>query len=106
MSVWNLDEKERKYNKLEKDIDVDILIIGGGLTGLNTAYYLQSKENICVVDANIIGHGVTLNSTAKINYFQQIIYTQIEKATNFEKASKYLYSQLEAIDNLIKIIKT
>ena len=106
MSVWNLDEKERKYNKLEKDIDVDILIIGGGLTGLNTAYYLQSKENICVVDANIIGHGVTLNSMAKINYFQQRIYTQIEKATNFEKASKYLYSQLEAIDNLIKIIKT
>lgn len=106
MSVWNLNEKKRKYIELDKDISTDILIIGGGLTGLNTAYYLQSMENICVVDANIIGHVVTLNSTAKINYFQQRIYTDIEKATNFESASKYLYSQLEAIENLVKIIKS
>ncbi len=91
--------------KLDQDISVDVLIIGGGLTGLNTAYYLQSMENICVVDANIVGHGVTLNSTAKINYFQQGIYSQIKETTNYEKAKKYLVLQKEAIDNLKKIIK-
>jgi len=105
MSIWSLNEKKRKHEILNKDIEVDILIIGGGLTGLNIAYYLQSKENICVVDANVIGHGVTLNSTAKIDYFQQRIYTQIENASTFDNASKYLYSQLEAIENLVKIIK-
>ena len=105
MSIWNLSEEKREYKELNKDLSVDVLIIGGGLTGLNTAYYLQSMENVCVVDANIIGHGVTLNSTAKINYFQQCIYSQIINDSTYNNALIYLKSQKEAIDNLIKIIK-
>lgn len=105
MSIWNLHDKKLAYQELDKDLSVNILIIGGGLTGLNTSYYLQSEKGVCVVDANLVGYGTTLNSTAKINYFQQRIYTQIVKATNFETASKYLFCQLEAIDNLVKIIK-
>ena len=60
----------RDIRKLDKDIEVDILIIGAGMTGMTLAYYLKDKD-ICVVDASLIGHGVTLNSTAKINYFQE-----------------------------------
>ena len=90
MSIWNIHEKKRNIKELNKDIKVDILIIGGGLTGLNSAYFLKDNKDICVVDASIIGHGVTLNSTAKINYFQQTIYSKISKTTNYDNAVKYL----------------
>ena len=69
MSIWNKNIKNRKIKELDKNIEVDILIVGGGITGMTTAYFLKEKD-VCVVDANRIGHGVTLNSTAKINYFQ------------------------------------
>ena len=105
MSIWNIDKEKRNIKRLNSDKSVDILIIGGGLTGLNCAYYLMNKKNVCVVDANIIGHGVTLNSTAKINYFQDTIYTKIIKATSYDKAVSYLDSQRYATKLLVDIIK-
>lgn len=105
MSIWNINEKKREYKKLAENKKVDILIIGGGITGLTSAYYLSDSKDICIVDANIIGHGVTLNSTAKINYFQECIYSKIIKKTNYNNAVKYLNSQRYAIDELKKIIE-
>ena len=105
MSIWNINLKKRNIKTLSSDKKVDILIIGGGMTGLNTAYFLRDKNDICVVDANLIGHGVTLGSTAKINYFQQTIYTQIINSTNYNNAVMYLNSQKEAISYIKDIIE-
>ena len=87
-----------------KTLSTDILIIGAGITGMTTAYFLKDK-NVCVVDANRIGHGVTLNTTAKINYFQERIYTKIKSIRNEECAKKYLKSQLNAIKDIKEIIE-
>lgn len=105
MSIWNKKEIETKKEFLNKDIEVDTLIIGAGVTGINTAYMLRNSKSLCVVDAGIVGHGVTLNSTAKINYFQGRIYTKIKKIRNEESAVKYLESQKEAIEILKSIIE-
>lgn len=106
MSIWNKKEIKTKKEILDKDIEVDTLIIGAGITGMNTAYMLRNNKSLCVVDANIVGHGVTLNSTAKINYFQGRIYTKIEKLRNKESAIKYLKAEKEAIEILKNIIET
>lgn len=104
MSIWNKNKIIRHKEELNKDIEIDILIIGAGMTGMTTAYFLKDK-NICVVDANTIGHGVTLNTTAKINYFQERVYTKIKNITNGEVALKYLKSQKYAIKNIKEIIE-
>lgn len=104
MSIWNKEQNKRDIQKLNKDIETEILIIGAGITGMTTAYYLKDK-NICVVEANKVGHGVTLNTTAKINYFQERIYTKIKKVRNKDCAIKYLKSQLEAIKDIKEIIE-
>jgi glycine/D-amino acid oxidase-like deaminating enzyme/nitrite reductase/ring-hydroxylating ferredoxin subunit len=104
MSIWSIEEIKTKEEKLDKNIEVDILVIGAGMTGMTTAYYLKDK-NICVVDANKVGHGVTLNTTAKITYFQERIYTKIINSTNKINAINYLKSQRYAIDNIKNIIE-
>lgn len=106
MSIWNKKEIKTDNDKLQKNLDTDILIIGAGITGMTTAYYLRNQKSVCVVDANIIGHGVTLNTTAKINYFQQTIYTDISTSINDEAAAKYLKSQLYAINSIKEIIES
>ncbi len=63
-------------------------------------------KNICVVDMNRIGHGVTLGTTAKINYFQERIYSKIKSVRSRETAVKYLNSQKYAIENIKEIIET
>lgn len=105
MSIWNLKENRDTIKELDKNIKVDTLIIGAGLTGLNTAYYLKDFGNVVVVEASVFGHGVTLNTTAKINYLQERIYTKIKSLRGEKLAKIYLNSQKSAIDKLINIIK-
>lgn len=102
MGIWKNIEKQE--NKLDKDIKEDVLIIGGGLTGLMTAYYLNNS-NVCIVDKNTYGSGVTKNTTAKITYLQERNYTKIKKLRGTSKARTYLLSQLESIKEYINIIK-
>ena len=57
-----------KFKKLDKNIDVDVLIIGGGMTGINTLYQLKkSSLEVVLVEQNKIGMGVTVNSTGKLS---------------------------------------
>lgn len=105
-SIW-LDNLEYTPNKaIDKDIDVDVLVIGGGITGLSTCFELiNSNLNVALVERNIIGHGVTGKSTAKITFLQELIYSNLEKAYNIDVAKKYLYSQKLAIKHVKEIIK-
>lgn len=100
-SIW-LDNIDYTPNEpLNKNIDVDILIIGGGITGLNIAYHLKDKDmKICLVERNKIGHGVTARTTAKLTYLQETIYTKLKG----EKGKLYLESQIEAIKIVEDII--
>jgi len=105
MSIWNLHKKRRKSYSLDSDLSVDTLIIGAGMTGMTTAYFMQENESICVVDANLVGHGVTLNTTAKIDYFQQCIYGKIAGISNYKNAVKYLKAQKEGVATIKEIIE-
>lgn len=47
---------------LDCDTDYDVAIVGGGYTGLWTAYYLQQADpalRICVIEANVAGFGAS-----------------------------------------------
>lgn len=47
---------------LHSDIDVDVVIVGAGYTGLWTAYYLQQRDpnlNIAILDAEVAGYGAS-----------------------------------------------
>lgn len=93
------------YKDFPKKLDTfetDILIIGGGLAGITTAFFLKdSNYKITLIDSNKIGHGATMYSSAKITYLQDFIYQDIIKTYNFDTALTYLESQIEGS----KIIK-
>ena len=104
-SIWLKGSKQKKANVLKNNIDTDILIIGGGITGITTAYFLKdSKYNITIVDQNRIGCGHTSKSTGKLTYLQGSIYSKIEKIYDKDTATKYLNSQRKAIEIVKEII--
>lgn len=107
MSIWKNDLKNNSYNnRLEKNLKCDVLIIGGGITGLTTAFYLNdSNKDVVLIDKSTIGNGVTANSTGKLTVMQDIIYSKIERICDFETAYKYYKSQkcaMKLVDNIIK----
>jgi len=105
-SIWKDDVKLKKYEKLDKDIEVDVLIVGGGITGISTMYHLrESGLKVALVEQNKLGMGVTSGTTAKINYLQDRIYNELLKNFNFDIASLYLKSQKDAINIILDIIE-
>jgi len=97
-SLWKSYMRKNYTNKLDKDIETDILIIGGGITGITTAYFLKdSNLNVCLIEKDHIGSGATAYTTGKLTYMQDLIYQNMD----INIAKKYLDSQKEAI----KIVK-
>ena len=104
-SIWKDNIELPKFNKLNKDINVDVLIIGGGMTGVSTLYHLkESGFKVALVEQNEIGMGVTANTTGKVTYLQDKIYNELLKNFDFDIASLYLKSQMDATDLIINII--
>ena len=92
-SIWLEGIGKDKYSKLDKDIDVDVLIIGGGITGISTAYHLRkSKLKVCVVDRGGIGQGISSKTTGKLTYLQDLTYTKLSKKHSCVILKEYLNS--------------
>ena len=104
---WQDDFKDNyNYKKLDKNIDVDILIIGGGITGCSTFYnFKDDKRKIVLVDRNKIGYGSSSRSSAKISYLQEDIYSKLLNNEGFEKAYLYYKSQKEALAKIKEVVK-
>lgn len=104
-SLWLEDKSKRKYPSLKNNLNVDILIIGGGITGLSTAYFLRNKGyKIALVERDKIGIGASGRNTGKITYLQGTIYADLCNMYNDEVAKEYLYSQDLAISLIRNII--
>ena len=106
-SYWiNSEKNKEKYNKVEKNIETDICIIGGGITGISTAYYL-TKENlkVTVLDMGKIGFQTTGNSTAKITSQHGLFYKDLKDSKGEDFARLYYDANEDAIKNNKKIVE-
>ncbi|MDB5111279.1 MAG: dependent oxidoreductase [Mucilaginibacter sp.] len=80
----------------------DVLIIGGGITGLTAGLRLQNEGKQCLIaDAHTIGFGTTGGTSAHINTFADTTYTDAESA--FGAAGAQLFA--DAINEGVEIIK-
>jgi len=104
-SIWLDNISREKYPKLDNDIECDILIIGGGITGICCGYFLKDyNKKVILVEGNKICTGTTAKSTGKLTYLQDDMIDKIKNIYDKETALKYVSSQREAIRLVKKII--
>ena len=104
ISIWKDNYKETNYKELNKDIEVDVLIIGGGITGISSLFYLKdSNLKVALVEQNKIGLSTTGNSTGKLTYLQNDLIDKVRKFYNDDIAIEYIKSQIETINNIKRI---
>ena len=108
-SYWidSLKEKEvAKFEPLKENVQADVCIIGGGLTGINLAYNLR-KYNIKTVllEKGRICRKTSGNSTAKITSGHGLIYKYLSDSRGIDFAKKYYEANEEAVNNIAEIIK-
>lgn len=90
-SIWSDDTRIPQFPCLKEDKKTDVLIIGGGITGVLCAYFLQkSGVDYILVEGDRICSGITQNTTAKITSQHGLIYQKLLKSHGVEGAQKYL----------------
>lgn len=104
-SYWLDSTPITNYPSLNEDINVDIVIIGGGLAGISCAYLLKNEGfNIAILEANSLCEGTTAYTTAKITSQHGLIYNKLSKQMGKELASQYAEANEYAIKEINKII--
>lgn len=94
------------FPSLDQSLKTDVGIVGGGITGITTAYFL-AKQNVKVVlvDAGRIVNGTTGHTTAKVTAQHGLIYDELIQHFGVEKASLYYQASAEAIQIMKEIIE-
>ncbi|MDE7363065.1 MAG: FAD-dependent oxidoreductase [Oscillospiraceae bacterium] len=97
LSVW-ADVEMPEFPAARGSIKADVLIVGGGIAGLLTAYELQKSGVSCVVaERRRICSGITGKTTAKITFQHGLIYRRILSDYGAEKAKMYLDANRNAL---------
>ena len=98
--------KPLAFEKLNKNIETDILVIGGGIAGLTTAYCLAKEgRKVILVEDGFIGSGETGRTTAHITCALDDRYYELEKTFNEHTAQVIATSHMAAIEWIANTVK-
>lgn len=96
LSIWQ--DNAAKYHPIhsgnwDQEKVYDVLIVGGGVTGLTTGVLLQRAGFKCLLaEAHTVGFGTSLGTTAHLNTLLDTTYPEIEQ--KFGKESAQLVAQV------------
>src|SRR5687767_11999568 len=97
---------ESTYHQLREDIEVEVAVVGGGITGATTAYLLQkSGMKVALVEKNSLGSGTTGGTTGKVTSQHGLKYADLYHRFGEQTAKTYgeaNQAAIEKIENLVK----
>ena len=100
-SLWQHDLERSEHPKLTGERSTDVLVIGGGMAGLLTAYCLKQKGIAAVlVEKDRIASATTAHTTAKISAQHGLRYHQIMNRFGEEWTKLYFEANRTAVEAL------
>lgn len=104
-SIWKQTAGIPHRPYLYGEIKAEAAVIGGGLAGVLTAYFLQQRGiQTVLLEANRIGSGQTRNTTAKITSQHNLIYRRLIEEFGEDKALQYASANQQAIEAYRRVI--
>lgn len=107
-SLWieSIKGKTKSFPTLTEDKKTEVCVIGGGLTGVTTAYYLAKQGlDVVLLEKSKICEHASGNTTAKITSQHGLFYAYLLQSQGKAKAKQYLEANEQAIQNIEKIIQ-
>lgn len=89
-SLWLEGRDSRVRPPLDRDIEVDVAVVGAGIVGLTTALLLEREGlNVAVLEMRHVAAGATGYTTAKLSSLHGLTYTQLERNLGRDRARVY-----------------
>ena len=104
-SIWMLKNQLTPFKALSKAMETDVLIVGGGIAGLMTAYeLLNNGKRVIIVEDGELGSGETGRTSAHITYSLDTQYTDLESRFGQEQAKLIGDAHKTAIDRIEDLV--
>ena len=93
-----------RFPRLKKGGHFDVVVIGGGITGLSAAYFLkEAGRKVCLLERSHIGSGDTACTTAHLTYVTDIRLSRLVKTFGEDAARLFWQGGLAAVDAIERI---
>ncbi|HEU0201276.1 MAG TPA: FAD-dependent oxidoreductase, partial [Burkholderiaceae bacterium] len=98
-SIWDTADGHPSFAPLTADLEVDVAVIGGGITGITTAQLLaQGGLRVAVLEARTVGSGTTGSSAGNLYAPVDEYLHKLIDHWNVEKIRRVIRSRIAAID--------
>jgi glycine/D-amino acid oxidase-like deaminating enzyme/nitrite reductase/ring-hydroxylating ferredoxin subunit len=93
-----------RFPRLKRGGHYDVVVIGGGITGLSAAYFLkQAGKKVCLLERSHIGSGDTACTTAHLTYVTDIRLSKLVKTFGEQQARLFWHGGDLAINAIEEI---
>ncbi|WP_100374275.1 FAD-dependent oxidoreductase [Bacillus sp. FJAT-45037] len=100
---WRISTQLANFPPLKENMTTDVTVIGGGISGITTAYLLAKEGlEVTLLEADVLVNGTSGHTTAKITAQHDLIYDELIQHVGAEKAKLYY----DANDSAIQFIRT
>ena len=108
-NFWDKNINIKEYDCLNKNIESEIVIIGGGITGILCGYFLSEQGyDVTLVEKNRLYSGSTGHTTAHMSVIENYIYQDLTELYDKGVSRTYYKSHIDALkiyDYLISLYK-
>jgi len=107
ISLWRgVQGKPLTYPKLDRNFEVDVAIVGAGITGITAALQLiRAGKRVAILEAGEIGKGTTGDSTGNLYVAVQPYYHFIKSKLGGETVKAVAQSRAFSIDFMEALVK-
>jgi glycine/D-amino acid oxidase-like deaminating enzyme/nitrite reductase/ring-hydroxylating ferredoxin subunit len=105
-SFWLATTPETDYPALADEVDVDVAVVGGGITGITAAVLLKrAGKTVALVESKRIVHGASGYTTAKVTSGHGASYSSIRKGFGEDGARLYAQANEAAIARIAQFVE-
>ena len=91
---------------LENNLEVDVCVVGGGLTGISSALHLAKKGySVVICESRLIGWGASGRNGGQLGNGMRKDQFAIEKKLGFDHANELWKLGLESVETALNLIK-
>lgn len=103
--IWQ-QRNQTAFLSLEGNVQADVAIIGGGLTGVTCAMMLSSLgQKVVLLEKDELGCGSTRGSTGKVTAHQSEVLRTVERTVGSEAAALYAHLLLESVSGVRHLVE-